>query len=288
MYSVSANWCVPIIFKLDKESGTCDVICLDWLLPRSLNARDPDREKRLDCQTGVMPGFLRYIANAEKKNGTGRRLFIQACVLAGCDYLPSWPGFGTVGAFKTVVKMDTMGKSGEVRVEHAVALMRGERPVKDDSSKLHSDDFFAGLLRDPTAYCERASQAEAVFFYHRVYDASKRTVVPYNMFNAGAGGGEAEPLVARWSDVDAFIGARVEGGALASLGNEGQNFDPVQSGTPRAPVDSIGGWSTTNRASNKPNAKNDEARAAAGEPPLFHVWCLLCSARLTLLSLSLP
>ena len=35
-------------------------------------------------------------------SGQGRRMFVQACLLSGCDYVPSLPGVGIVSAFKMV------------------------------------------------------------------------------------------------------------------------------------------------------------------------------------------
>jgi exonuclease-1 len=62
VYAATSNHCVPVIYKLDKQGGDCDVICLDWLLPNSHNGRDPTREKRLAGQDGAVPGHLRMMA----------------------------------------------------------------------------------------------------------------------------------------------------------------------------------------------------------------------------------
>ncbi|GMI21583.1 hypothetical protein TeGR_g4664 [Tetraparma gracilis] len=62
VYVAASNHCVPVIYKLDKQGGDCDVICLDWMLPDSQNGRDPTREKRIAEQVGNMPDFLRMMA----------------------------------------------------------------------------------------------------------------------------------------------------------------------------------------------------------------------------------
>ena len=58
---------------------------------------------------GDFAGYLRLFRTHEKRHGTGRRMFIQACVLSGCDYVPSLPGVGIVGAFKMIVQAADRG-----------------------------------------------------------------------------------------------------------------------------------------------------------------------------------
>ena len=64
------------------------------------------------------------MANREAlRPGSGRRLFVQACVLAGCDYAPSrLAGVGAVGAFRLV--RETYSRDPEAKFARILRSVR--------------------------------------------------------------------------------------------------------------------------------------------------------------------
>lgn len=90
VYSAAAKFSFPVLFKLDRGTGTCDIISMDWLLTPG---HQPTTQKK---KPGVLEALLYNLASREaRRPGFGVRLFCQACVLAGCDYAPnSLPGVG--------------------------------------------------------------------------------------------------------------------------------------------------------------------------------------------------
>eukprot|EP00980_Cylindrotheca_fusiformis_P011074 scaffold2551_cov113-Cylindrotheca_fusiformis.AAC.13 len=90
VYSAAARISFPVLFKLDRNCGSCDVISMEWLLsPPAVNAANPKSKTALE-------GLLLNLAFREtKRPGFGVRLFVQGCVFAGCDYAPNnLPGVG--------------------------------------------------------------------------------------------------------------------------------------------------------------------------------------------------
>lgn len=89
VYSVTTKVAFPVIFKLDRTTGACDVISMSWLL-------EPSPTQQMAKAKSVLEGLLLNFASRElKRPGFGARLFVQGCVLAGCDYAAnSLPGVG--------------------------------------------------------------------------------------------------------------------------------------------------------------------------------------------------
>jgi len=113
-------------------------------------------------------------------------MFIQACILSGCDYVPNLPGKGIVGAFKSVCCEN--GRKADDRVRHCFVGNRGQLKARgrdDDDDDFdgkkefdNSDgDFFKNVVKDVDQYVALSLKAEAVFFYHRVYDIDLDDVV---------------------------------------------------------------------------------------------------------------
>ena len=149
VYSAASHTPFPVIFKLDRKSGHCDVICMDWLL-NNKQICDVDKDKK----TGnALESILRSMAFRQFKSpGLGVRLFVQACVLSGCDYAPNkLSGVGLVTAFKAV-RDNSFCTDQEKRIKRVLtSLPRKAR---------------AGL--DMTEYEEILAKSEAVFYYHIV------------------------------------------------------------------------------------------------------------------------
>lgn len=87
VYSVASRVAFPVIFKLDRTSGVCDIASMAWLL-------NPAKTRQMGKAKSALEGLLINFASRESKRpGFGARLFVQGCVLAGCDYAAnSLPG----------------------------------------------------------------------------------------------------------------------------------------------------------------------------------------------------
>lgn len=153
VYSAVCNASIPVIYKLNRDDGSCDVITMDWLLSPDGNITDESSSssrmntsssrvhslypslkrisipsnhnsnnstnksfKKIRRQTkkqtqkqmsgpgsALLSHLNAFIARERRQKGSGARMFVQACVLTGCDYAPSQlAGVGLVTAFKMV------------------------------------------------------------------------------------------------------------------------------------------------------------------------------------------
>ncbi|KAG7364764.1 XPG domain containing protein [Nitzschia inconspicua] len=147
VYSAAAHVVFPVLFKLDRHSGTCDSISMDFLL--SMKPEDEDKvvksNNNFEC---IMQNFA---VRQSKRKGFGVRLFVQGCVLGGCDYsINTLEGVGLVNAFKLV--RDNAYRNDNVRFQKILQSLPSK--VK---KKMNVED-----------YEERLAKSEAVFFYHYV------------------------------------------------------------------------------------------------------------------------
>ena len=189
VYSASCQSPFPIIFKLDRKTGKCDVLSLDWLLNEELPKRAKDHEV---TQLEVVLGILRSRQLA--KPGWGSRLFVQACVLAGCDYAPrKVSGVGLVNAFKMVRNVGCTGSMTN--------LARVFRQVLCSEISTKS----RGSLGNVTDFEELLAQSEAVFYYHPVC-LLDGTVVHFN--SPSSDPAAVSPALDRFSD-RSFVGLLV-------------------------------------------------------------------------------
>lgn len=150
VYSATTCTPVPIIFKLDGQSGKCDIISMSWLFD-SKNALLKIEEQKKKKASGL-EAFLQTFAIREERNaGLGVRLFVQACVFAGCDYAPNeLGGIGTVTSFKHV----------------------------RNNIHRNADERFRSILQQcgkqgTAEYEELLSKSETVFYYHPVLDVGR-------------------------------------------------------------------------------------------------------------------
>jgi exonuclease-1 len=81
------------------------------------------------------------------------RMLLEACVLSGCDYLPSAPRIG----IRTAIKMIGIHNTGEAAIEQAIK---------------------AGKVDFPEGYLENFREAVNVFRSQKVFDPSKKQTVP--------------------------------------------------------------------------------------------------------------
>jgi hypothetical protein len=147
VYSTASHCAFPVIFKLDRGTGSCDVMNMDWLLSF---AEDPSS---MNKQAGsALETLLKNLGSRQKKRpGFGARLFVQGCVLAGCDYAPNrLSGIGLVNAFKQI--RDCAFRNDSTRF----AKVLDSLPRKN---KLNVDTKEYELI---------LAKSEAVFYYHLV------------------------------------------------------------------------------------------------------------------------
>lgn len=172
LYSVSCGVPFPIIYKLDRESGDCDIISMNWLLTQDERKPSANIYPLTLCRQSksTLAGILRFIALRERREpGAGRRMFIQACILSGCDYSSSLPGIGIVTAFKIV--KENSNKDPNQRFCHILKTIKGKYNEKSSvSEKSLLVDFDFGLH-------ERSLlKSEAAFYFHLVRRIRDKTV----------------------------------------------------------------------------------------------------------------
>lgn len=165
VYSASCQKSFPIVCKLDRRSGDCDIFSLEWLLNDSYPLPKV-QQKENQPQLQAIFGILR--SRQLLKKGWGARLFVQACVLAGCDYSPrKVPGVGLVNAFKMV---RTAGCTGSFS-----GMSRVFRQILFSAISVKS----RGALGNVEEFEELLAKSEAVFYYHPVAQ-SDGTVIYLN------------------------------------------------------------------------------------------------------------
>ncbi|KAL7470270.1 hypothetical protein ACHAXS_012703 [Conticribra weissflogii] len=254
VYSAVCRRPFPIIYKLDKTDGSCDVVTMDWLLnpeylppsSKSRRRRDwersPDKKSKPEIEAkhaseidyddlGLAPvrrqlppptigkssnpcsarsksskadsggpgaallSCLRSFVSKEACSpGAGVRLFVQACVLSGCDYVSNrLTKVGPVKSFQLVKEVSH--RQPHVRFERLLkSLPNGCRLLPEEGDKNtsengrdedDSDDFndefpSSGLNieDDKKKYEELLSKSEAVFYYHLVKSISNGEIMP--------------------------------------------------------------------------------------------------------------
>jgi hypothetical protein len=120
---------------------------------RHRNDKQQNNNKKKKKPSAI-EGLLQNFADREKrKPGLGARLFVQACVLTGCDYAANdLPGVGLVNAFKLI-------RDNAYRKDHE----RFQRVLASFPNKVKAN-------LNVESYEEILSKSEAVFYYHLVKD----------------------------------------------------------------------------------------------------------------------
>jgi exonuclease-1 len=207
VYSAACNVSFPIIYKLDRDTGNCDVISMEWLL--TCGMAKPTSQKQLDDDSRMGYSSLRRLLptqstdandkNAVVKKGTkpkkaaggallshlvamasrearkqrsGARMFVQACVLAGCDYAPSQlSGVGLVTAFKTI--KENAHRDPHSRFLYALRSFPADKMLSNDNTVPGAGKDVTSLINE---YEELLAKSECVFHFHRVLDRAGNIV----------------------------------------------------------------------------------------------------------------
>ncbi|GAX13581.1 exonuclease 1 [Fistulifera solaris] len=181
VYSATTYTPVPVIFKLDGQSGTCDIISMNWLFDAKNTSFQVDEQKKKKA-SGIEAFLQTFSTREERVKGLGVRLFVQACVFAGCDYAPNeLGGIGTVTSFKHI--RNNIHRNAEDRF----------RSILQQCGKQGTPEYEV-LLR----------KSETVFYYHPVLDVGTGQVKYLNdPYNAT----EHQPKLERFgSDWSHFLG----------------------------------------------------------------------------------
>jgi len=181
VYSAAIGVPFPIIFKLDRNTGTCDVVSMRWLFPPPTVSESSLHQGKENISPKFFDTYLTALNKGTKLSqylqafqlkenaipGYGRRLFVQACVLAGCDYTVNSTlapdGIGFVTACKLIAAY--AHRPHEERFHHALREWKGKGSKADTSATLES-------------YEELLAKSEAVFYYHYVRCNNSPAAVP--------------------------------------------------------------------------------------------------------------
>ena len=132
---------------------------------------------------------LRAFAHKEANDpGAGCRLFIQACILSGCDYVPNrLSKVGPITAFKMVA--DASHRRHDQRFERVMrTLPRGsilQKEVDEDSNNINAADDENSFPSSCDSYNDLKekylallTKSEAIFYYHLVKEQATGDIVP--------------------------------------------------------------------------------------------------------------
>ena len=224
--------------------------------------------------------YLRTFANKEAANpGAGVRLFVQACVLSGCDYVENrLSKVGPVTAFKLV--KEASHRDCKIRFDRVLkSLPNGSKLLAEDpgTKSCEDDDDFDNdngeyndsLSQPDTArnakekYEELLSKSEAVFYYHLVTETSTGNILPLVPHNVSVpsdeeeGGDESSevgksyrPCIGRFDAGLPFVGSASE-----ALAKKLEPLEPLAKGLggnswrnqQKQQNNYNGGWITTNK-----------------------------------------
>lgn len=227
VYSAACGVPFPIIYKLDRNSGNCDVISMDWLFSKSGVSKEfvphnlsfPSLRRCLssssDCRTDrkatqkmkktkkgagtALLSLLQTMVTRESRQpGSGARLFVQSCILSGCDYAPSrLSGVGLVTAFKMIV--DNSHRDPDSRFSHVLKLIPREKislDIDEDNAQFNEIEPYRKHKPEPyDLYEELLSKSEAVFYHHHVLHLKSMDIAPLMMPKSSASDGMAKSTV---------------------------------------------------------------------------------------------
>lgn len=175
LYCLSKQKAYPIIFKLNKDNGECDVISMDWLLNQCQDTTTLSSHESTLCRnsTSALAGYCRFLCMQERQNpGSGSRMFIQACILAGCDYSTSLPGVGLITAFKLI--RDHSEVNPNVRLKYVVSTLKGKLLSSPSSSTTTNMENLRDF--DFAEYAKSLERSEAAFYFQYVWCMSDNSV----------------------------------------------------------------------------------------------------------------
>lgn len=222
VYSAASNVSFPIIYKLDRDNGDCDVISIDWLisqrseeeqrispqeagflpLVRHLPIQKPVKESKKAAGAALLSHLVALATRESRKQGFGARMFIQACCLAGCDYAPSQlKNVGFVTAFKLV--RENAHRNSDDRFHHILKAFPSDKITSyQDSIGNEVKQEASSIVKD---YEDLLGKSELVFYYHKVLDKNGKIVPLTEPPSSDSDIDIPKPKMNRFGD-DSFIG----------------------------------------------------------------------------------
>lgn len=244
VYSAACGVPFPIIFKLERDGnngGSCDVMSMDWLLSpdesklsnypkddysslRRVLLTPPtttdENGKIISFPGRVTLSHLQALVSREKRvKGSGARMFVQACVFAGCDYAPSYVnGVGLTTAFKYV--KENAHRKPESRFSFILKSINTDKfiiPSSDeDCTQQKSNKDVIELINE---YEVLLSKSECVFYFHRVRDLITNDNVPLLSPHDDALAVSVKPSTKRFED-ESFIGNLKNASSYDAISNQ--------------------------------------------------------------------
>jgi hypothetical protein len=173
----------------------------NWTVPNAAAAGTKQKS------VGALESILKSLVSRQsRRSSVGARLFVQSCVLAGCDYCPSkLNGVGLVTAFKLI--RDNA---------HRSAADRFNKVLKSLSKKARGN---INLVE----YEELLSKSEAVFYYHPVLDLNSKNIFPLMSLHTEEAVAETDlqitadshPSLCRFNGDWSFLGDMTKHGLVA-------------------------------------------------------------------------
>ncbi|CAH0473773.1 unnamed protein product [Peronospora belbahrii] len=140
VYCLTANVSCPVLVKLE-DNGSAQAVSRSILYKNS--AKYP---------SNALLRKIHFLTSGEKE---ATRTFVQACVLAGCDFIDSLPNVGFATAVKRIFNF--RGAPSHLRVQRLV-------------SKLSSSG-----TKVPSGFMQEFYKAETIFFHHIIFNPKKRS-----------------------------------------------------------------------------------------------------------------
>jgi 5'-3' exonuclease len=248
VYSAACGVSFPIIFKLERDGnngGSCDVISMDWLLsPNHSKLSNYPKENFSSLRRVLLtpptstddngkivsfPGratlshLQTFVSREKRLKGSGARMFVQACVFAGCDYSPSQiNGIGLTTAFKHV--KENAHRKPESRFSFILKSINTDKfiiPSSDEKSiQKPSKEEIVELIRE---YEVLLSKSECVFYFHRVKDITINMNVPLSSPRDNDSSISITPSTKRFED-ESFIGELINKSRENAISNETMRY----------------------------------------------------------------
>jgi 5'-3' exonuclease len=194
VYSMVCEKPFTILFKFDRKSNTVDSLDCATLFDTKEKSRESEEKERKICPPDES-GFGGGGKERKGKRGKGEerqpkvkaflqslrlhfhgrqgiRMFAQMCILAGCDYAESLQGVGLMTAMQAVIKFRDCP---DVRDTESGLALQG------CDARFHAiASFFRAQNRAVDhSYLTLVRRAEALFFYHPVYDTTMKEIVHF-------------------------------------------------------------------------------------------------------------
>jgi exonuclease-1 len=220
---------------------------------------------------------LRSFAHKEANDpGAGCRLFIQACVLSGCDYVPNrLSKVGPITAFKMV--KDASHRKHAERFDRVMkSLPRGsilqnessDDKNNDDEGAYDNDNDFSTSCGSPDndmkeKYLELLTKSEAIFYYHLVREQASDLIVPLVPHKQSSIDNDVSanlsPSIENFHSDLSFIGSIEE-----ALKNNPTAAPPCPSNQPGSTAQKNSGWIVAKRSVG--TVKNNYIKAPVNHP----------------------